>query len=272
MTITDHILEGVAFEKSQHVGGRITPRFLVMHYTAGGTAAGSVKAIANRGLSAHLFVDRDGTVIQTVPFGVMAFHAGESSWRGFEDLNRHSVGIEICNLGWLDERVGGGWTREGLGRVLPDGQVIVARHRNGGKEKGWEIYPETQLQVLEELTKALLAAYPTIQEVVGHDDIAPRRKVDPGPAFPMARFQALAPVSAPPPTIGKDLGLFEVVSKDTLNLRGGPGTDFKVLRSLDPGTTLRVLREDGAWRSVDLEGDGIPDGFVHGAFLRRISA
>jgi N-acetylmuramoyl-L-alanine amidase len=271
MKITDHVLEGVPFDRSQHVGGRITPRFLVMHYTAGGSAAGSVQAIAQRGLSAHLFVDRDGTVIQTVPFNVMAFHAGESSWRGFNGLNRHSIGIEIANLGWLDRRVAGGWTRKDLGVTVPEGHVIVARHRKGGPEMAWETFPEAQLQAVEALTAAILGAYPEIQEVVGHDDISLSGKVDPGPAFPMDRFQAIraAPVD---PLAANDLGLFEVVAKDTLNLRGGPGTDFKVLRALDPGTTLRVLREDGDWRMVDLERDGVPDGFVHGAFLRRIGA
>lgn len=272
MPITNHILDGVSFERSSHIGGTITPRFLVMHYTAGGSAAGSVRAIAERGLSAHLFVDRDGTVIQTVPFNVMAFHAGESSWRGFIGLNRHSIGIEIANLGWLDQRVAGGWTRKGLGVTVPDSKVIVARHRKGGKEMAWETFPEAQLKAVEALTAAILGAYPEIQEVVGHDDISLSGKVDPGPAFPMERFQAIGPGAAPDPLAQNDLGLFEVVAKDTLNLRGGPGTDFKVLRALDPGTRLRVLREDGAWRMVDLENDGIPDGFVHGTFLRRLGA
>ncbi len=201
MQITNHMLEGVAFDRSQHVGGTITPHFLVMHYTAGGSAAGSVKAIARRGLSAHLFVDRDGTMIQTVPFNIMALHAGQSSWRGVQDLNRHSIGIEIANLGWLDQRVAGGWTREDLGVTVPDGQVVVARHRTGGQEMAWEVFPERQLQAVEALTAAILAAYPSIEEVVGHDDISLSGKVDPGPAFPMARFRAIgaaAPVAAAP--------------------------------------------------------------------------
>ncbi len=191
MTITSHILDGVSFDRSSHIGGAITPRFLVLHYTAGGSAAGSVRAIAERGLSAHLFVDRDGSVIQTVPFNIMALHAGQSRWRGVQDLNRHSIGIEIANLGWLDRRVAGGWTRDGIGRAIPASEVIVARHKKGGAEMAWEVFPEPQLRAVERLAALILASYPTIEEVVGHDDISLSGKVDPGPAFPMERFQAI---------------------------------------------------------------------------------
>ncbi len=273
MQVLKNRLEGVPFDASPHVGGAITPRFIVMHYTAGGSALGSVRAIKDRGLSAHLFVERDGAIVQTVPFNVEAFHAGPSTWRGFDGLNGHAIGIEIANLGFLDRQVPGGWTREGLGRVLPADQVVVARHRNGGKLMAWEVFPELQMQAVMAITLALRAAYPTIQEVVGHDDIAPTRKVDPGPAFPMARFQSLGGGAAASGTLAeKDLGQFEVVVRDELNLRGGPGTGFAVVKKLAPGTTLRVKREDGEWRLVDLQGDGVPDGFVHAAFLRRIGS
>ncbi|MGX9963668.1 N-acetylmuramoyl-L-alanine amidase [Roseomonas sp. F4] len=267
MQIEAHRLRDTLFEPTEHMGPEITPRFLVMHYTAGGSARNSVRAIQDRGLSAHIFVDRDGTVIQTVPFNRLAYHAGASHWRGHDGLNTSSIGIEIANLGWLDRKEGAGWTRAGLNRVLPAEEVVVAAHRNGGPIMGWEAYPEAQLKAVEALTRAILTAYPTIQEVVGHDDISPGRKQDPGPAFPMARFQNLRSALA-----ANDLGAFEVASRDTLNLRGGPGTGFAVLRKLPPGTMLRVLREDGDWRLVDLQGDAVPDGFVHGAFLRRMGA
>ncbi|NGM20617.1 SH3 domain-containing protein [Roseomonas stagni] len=273
MQVKRNRLEGVPFDATPHVGGRITPRFIVMHYTAGGSALGSVRAIRDRGLSAHLFVERDGSVIQTVEFNVAAFHAGPSAWRGFNGLNGHSIGIEIANLGFLDRRVGDGWTRDGLGRVLAADQVVVARHRNGGPEMGWEAFPEPQLKAVEAITLALRAAYPTIQEVVGHDDIAPARKVDPGPAFPMRRFQALGGGAAGSGSLAEnDFGEFEVVVRDELNLRGGPGPAFAVVAKLAPGTKLRVLREEGDWRLVDLQGDGVQDGFVHGAFLRRLGS
>jgi N-acetylmuramoyl-L-alanine amidase len=267
MQIEAHRLRDCLFEATPHMGREITPRFLVMHYTAGGSARNSVRAIQDRGLSAHFFVDRDGTVIQTVPCDRLAHHAGPSHWRGHDGLNGCSIGIEIVNLGWLDRKEDAGWTRAGLGRVLSEAEVVVAAHKNGGRAMGWEAYPEAQLKAVEALTRAILTAYPTIQEVVGHDDISPGRKQDPGPAFPMARFQNLDAALA-----ANDLGAFEVASRDNLNLRGGPGTGFTVLRKLDPGARLRVLREEGDWRLVDLQGDAVPDGFVHGAFLRRVGA
>jgi N-acetylmuramoyl-L-alanine amidase len=271
MEIKNNKLEGVPFDKSPHVGGTIVPRFIVMHYTAGGSALNSVRAIRERGLSAHLFVDRDGGVIQTVPFTTAAFHAGPSEWKGFVGLNQHAIGIEIANLGFFDQKTADGWTREGLGRVFRDQEVVVAPHKNGGPAIAWEIFPDAQLRAVAEITEALRSAYPSIQEVVGHDDIAPKRKVDPGPAFPMARFQTIGGGAAGSGSLKEnDHGLFEVIGRDTLNLRGGPGTTFAVLQSLPPGTQLRVLREDDDWRMVDLQSDGTADGFVHGAFLRRV--
>ncbi|OYW09955.1 MAG: hypothetical protein B7Z53_01905, partial [Rhodospirillales bacterium 12-71-4] len=202
----------------------------------------------------------------------LAHHAGPSQWRGHVGLNTCSIGVEIANLGWLDRREAGGWTRAGLGRSLAEDQVLVCAHRQGGPVMGWEAYPEAQLQAVAALTLAIRAAYPTIQEVVGHDDIAPRRKQDPGPAFPVARFQQLGGAAGSGTLADNDLGLFEVVARDGLNLRGGPGPGFEVKATLPPRTRLRVLWEDGAWRQVDLQGDAVPDGFVHGAYLRRIAA
>ena len=154
LDVKRHRFEGIQFDESPHVGGKITPRFIVMHYTAGGSALSSVRAIRERGLSAHLFVDRDGGIIQTVPFNVAAFHAGPSSWRGFDGLNQHSIGIENANFGFFDRRTSDGWTRTGL-RTFASHEVLVARHKNGGPEMAWELYPEAQLRALD----AIVAAY-----------------------------------------------------------------------------------------------------------------
>ncbi|WP_439599197.1 N-acetylmuramoyl-L-alanine amidase [Falsiroseomonas sp.] len=272
MQVRNHILEDVPFDASPHIGAAITPRFLVMHYTAGGSALNSVRAIRDRGLSAHFFVDRDGAIIQTVPCNRLAYHAGPSHWRGHDGLNSCAIGIEIANLGWLDRKEAGGWTRGGLTRVLPEAEVVVAAHKNGGRSMGWEAYPEAQLKAVAALTEAIRKAYPSIQEVVGHDDISPGRKQDPGPAFPLARFQHLGGAAGSGTLAENDFGTFEVSAREELNLRGGPGTGFAVLRKLSPGSRLRVLREEGDWRLVDLQGDAVPDGFVHGAFLRRLGA
>jgi N-acetylmuramoyl-L-alanine amidase len=193
MVIQDHRLAGAAFDASPHVGGIIVPRFIIMHYTAGGTAANSVGAIARRGLSAHFFVDRDGSIIQTVACNREAYHAGESAWQGYHNLNAHSIGIEVANLGWFDRQEAGGWTRDGFSRVMPPSLLVVARHKWGGRAMAWEVFPDAQLRALDDLTRALLAAYPTILDVAGHDEVSPGRKVDPGPAFPIARYRAMVP-------------------------------------------------------------------------------
>lgn len=271
MKIARNRLQGIRFESSDHTRGPMEPKFVVMHYTAGGSIDSSLRAINRRGLSAHLFVDREGGVVQTVDFTTRAIHAGASSWRGFTGLNRNSIGIEICNIGWLDQKTPTGWTRSDVGRVYPEHEVIVARHKNGGRTKAWELYPEPQLRALDEIVAALFDKYPSLQEVVGHDDISPKRKQDPGPAFPIERFQNIANSAGGSASLARDdLGQFEVAVRTTLNMRGGPGTNFDVVKSLKAGTVVRGLDEVDEWVAIDLEDDGVKDGFVHGAFLRRI--
>jgi len=99
-------------------------------------------------VSAHLLVRRDGLVIQFVPFGLRAWHAGDSNWCGREACNDYSIGIEL----------------EGTDE-LP--------------------YEPAQYRQLAALTAALCRAYPGLgpERIVGHSDIAPGRKTDPGPSF-----------------------------------------------------------------------------------------
>lgn len=106
-----------------------------------------------RGLkvSAHFFIRRDGSLIQCVPCGLRAWHAGASTWRDRERCNDFSIGIEL----------------EGS-----DDQPFT----------------DAQYAALIPLLKALQQAYP-IQDVVGHSDIAPGRKTDPGPRFDWQRVR-----------------------------------------------------------------------------------
>lgn len=108
-----------------------------------------------RGLrvSAHFLIRRTGEILQFVPCGRRAWHAGESAWRGRVRCNDFSVGIEL----------------EGADTVP---------------------YTDRQYAALAALAAALSRAYP-IEDVVGHADIAPGRKTDPGPAFDWPRFRAL---------------------------------------------------------------------------------
>lgn len=188
MTVgSDHWLVGAV--RKPVPGGRGMPvrRYLVMHFTAGASAESSIswwKQPAAKGASAHIVIDRDGTVYQCRPFNVTAGHAGVSRWVDrvtgveYKNLNSSSIGIELAN---------GGDTYPTKFSALPP---VKARHKNqpNGPEREWEAYPEAQLKAAEEVCAAIRRRY-DIDDVLGHDEIAPSRKTDPGPAFPMASFR-----------------------------------------------------------------------------------
>lgn len=151
-----------------------TRRFLVIHFTSGASAESSInfwKTPAAKGASAHVVIDRDGTIYQCRPFNMSCGHAGISKWKGFVGLNSCSIGIELANAG-DDTALAKRWSK------LP---LVKARHKNGGPEQEWEAYPQAQVAACAAVAKALVSRY-KLDDVVGHDDIAPARKNDPGPA------------------------------------------------------------------------------------------
>jgi N-acetyl-anhydromuramoyl-L-alanine amidase len=109
--------------------------------------------VADLKVSAHLLIRRDGSIIQFVLFSQKAWHAGISSFQGKEGCNEYSIGIEL---------------------------------------EGTDTYPYTpeQYQQLAEVTRLLMHTYPAITQdrIVGHSDIAPGRKTDPGPVFDWQHF------------------------------------------------------------------------------------
>jgi len=115
------------------------------------------ETIAELRVSAHLFIRRDGEVVQFVPLHRRAWHAGVSCWEGRERCNDYSVGIEL------------------------EGADDTA-------------YAEAQYEALSSLLRCLQAAYPALSpaRVVGHSDVAPGRKTDPGPAFDWGRLPGAA--------------------------------------------------------------------------------
>lgn len=191
MKITaDHWLEGVT---RQHIPGGNTMairRALVIHFTAGATGQSSIdfwRTPAAKGASAHVVIERDGTVIQCRPFNRTCGHAGVSKWRDpktgtlYQGLNSCSIGIELANAGSDNGALS--WARK-----QPGFKSLRAKHRNGGPEMEWECYPASQIAALTEVSEALVAHY-RLDDVTGHDCIAPARKDDPGPAFDMLRFR-----------------------------------------------------------------------------------
>ncbi|AVJ17018.1 N-acetylmuramoyl-L-alanine amidase [Serratia sp. MYb239] len=138
-------------------------RFLVMHYTAEDFHT-SLKTLTDEHVSAHYLLPAHPrreyarpTVYQLVPESMRAWHAGASSWRGRTQLNDTSIGIEIVNRGFSRSML---FTR-------------------------WQPYSAEQIALLIPLSRDIIRRY-DIQpvDVVGHSDIAPQRKQDPGPLFP----------------------------------------------------------------------------------------
>jgi N-acetylmuramoyl-L-alanine amidase len=182
------------FVTSPNIGGVVLPELLVIHNTEGQTVEGAVATLTKRTedptkrKSAHLVIGRDGSIVQLVLFNRVAWHAGASAWKGRTRVNSFSVGIELDNAGPL-AKAGKAW-RAGFKRDYPEDDVVVAVHPGDAKhiEKGWHRYTERQLDVLLEVSRVLVASYP-IRDMVGHDEISPGRKWDPGPAFNMSEFR-----------------------------------------------------------------------------------
>ncbi|WP_439575990.1 N-acetylmuramoyl-L-alanine amidase [Phreatobacter sp.] len=175
----------VPFRQTPHGGARMKPSLLLIHYTAGLTAGSAISWFldARSKASAHLVVARDGAATQLMAFDRTCWHAGKSQWKGVDGLNSRSIGIEIVNAGRL-VRSGGGW-KSWSGEAIANEQVLVARHPNEREAAGWHTYSAAQIGAVTAIGAALHRAY-GFRDVLGHEDVSPGRKVDPGPAFPLA--------------------------------------------------------------------------------------
>ena len=144
-------------------------QFLVIHFTNEGWAS-SLKTLteaSSRPVSSHYLVRDDPPVVyRLVDEGRRAWHAGLSSWRRVTSLNATSIGIEIVNAG-----------EKGSPQGTPPGELVFAE------------YPRAQIDAVLALVKDIVKRHAIKPEnIVGHSDIAPQRKVDPGPKFPWKRL------------------------------------------------------------------------------------
>jgi N-acetylmuramoyl-L-alanine amidase len=131
---------------------------LVLHYTGMQSAEAALDRLCDpkARVSAHYVIDRAGIVWRLVPEVRRAFHAGVSCWQGERDLNFPSIGIEIVNP---------------------------------GHEWGYCPFPEAQMAAVEGLCRDILSRHPILpSRIVGHSDIAPDRKADPGELFDWPRL------------------------------------------------------------------------------------
>jgi N-acetylmuramoyl-L-alanine amidase len=133
---------------------------LVLHYTGMESATAALQRMGDAAsrVSAHYMIDEDGAVTRLVDEGERAWHAGVACWRGSSDVNGRSVGIELVNP---------------------------------GHEFGYRPFPEPQMTGLENLARDILSRHPIdARNVVGHSDVAPARKIDPGELFDWQRLAA----------------------------------------------------------------------------------
>jgi len=127
---------------------------VVIHYTGMESAKAALDWLCDvqAEVSAHYLIEEDGTTHQMVPEDKRAWHAGVASWRGETDVNSRSIGIELVN---------------------------------SGHEFGYQPFPEAQIIALITLCKGILSRHPIPpRNVIGHSDVAPTRKRDPGELFP----------------------------------------------------------------------------------------
>ena len=133
--------------------GRL-PDMILLHYTGMPDAEGAINKLCSAGseVSAHYIVLEDGRIVQCVPEAKRAWHAGISSWAGDEDINSCSIGIEIINR---------------------------------GHDGGYPEFPSRQIAAVIALCRGIILRrnIPS-HRVLGHSDVAPARKKDPGEKFP----------------------------------------------------------------------------------------
>lgn len=148
---------GVRWRPSPNFGprpDRTEPSLLVLHYTAMESSAAALDRLCDseHGVSAHYLVSESGNVIQMVDEAYRAWHAGTGAWGAIDDVNSHSIGIELAN-------------------------------------RGDHPFAAAQMSALEDLLTDILDRHSIAPErIIGHSDMAPGRKIDPGLRFDWARL------------------------------------------------------------------------------------
>ena len=198
----------VEFRQSPNVSsGTKDVRFIVLHYDGASNETSAVNWLTDprSKVSCDLHISKSGKVVQMAKFNQITWHVGASAWNGLTGLNKYAIGIEQQNENAQSE-----WT-------------------------------ETQIIRCIEVCKALVAAYPSITEILAHSEVATPagRKDDPGPKFPMDRVRR------------EVFGMVTKVTTSGLNLRSGPGINFGVLKVLPRGTSVNVLSISGSWSNVE---------------------
>ena len=264
MKIVDHLLEGSGVKHTQtpnfykppfHTSTKL-PDAIVIHYTAMTNATDAIKVLTTKkpeggNASAHLVIGKKGEFTQLAKFNQRTWHAGESSYNGRKGYNSLSIGIEIDNVGWLKKQPNGKYSRVRLAAEYDQDQVIHERHFNPNvRYEYWERYTDEQITSVFEVCELLRQHYGII-EILGHDEIAPERKQDPGPAFPMDELKSEVLSDRSGEAVeGR-------VNTDLLNIRTGAGVNFeKVAQPLNQHAPVEILEEKNGWYKVKTKIEG----------------
>ncbi|MDO9431668.1 MAG: N-acetylmuramoyl-L-alanine amidase [Phenylobacterium sp.] len=222
----------------------VPPDILVLHYTGMKTGPEALARLrdAESKVSSHYLVEEDGRVFRLVPEERRAWHAGVSSWKGESDINGRSIGIEIVNP---------------------------------GHEFGYRSFPEAQVAAVIDLVADIRTRW-SIEDsrIIGHSDVAPDRKQDPGELFPWKQLaQAghglwVEPDAAPglPLSEGEEgAGVFALQAGFTRL-----GYDCAPSGKYDAHTTAVVRAFQRHWRQEQV--DGVADGMTRARLIALLRA
>ncbi|RMF09253.1 MAG: N-acetylmuramoyl-L-alanine amidase [Alphaproteobacteria bacterium] len=218
---------------------------VVLHYTGMESMAAALARMldVNAKVSAHYMIDKDGSLYRLVDETHRAWHAGVSYWAGERDINSISIGIELVNPG----------------------------HAYPGYAGGYRPFPEAQMATLEALLGEVMARHRILpSRVLGHSDVAPARKKDPGELFDWERLAAAGLAEMPQaadPAPGPDLApgaTGEAVSRLQAALARF-GYDIAETGRYDEPTTLVVAAFQRHYRRARV--DGIADGETRGRLI-----
>lgn len=268
--VSENTSEKINIKKSPNARYNIIAKYLVIHYTAGDTADSAINWFMtnqNKGnpdrIAAHIVVDIDGSITQLVPFNRRANHAGYSVWDRVTGFNDHSIGIEIVNPGFLEKLTDGSYRRKigqdknkkPIYKTYPASiaqNLFIGNHKHkfwtGSDNHLWFQFPKAQLDAVYKLSALLVSSYQLIT-AVGHDDISPARKPDPGPAFPWDEFKMS--VFGKTDNVGK---IYKVTENGT-KFRIAPSRENTPIKSLQKDYEVGLIETNGSWFKVYLVND-----------------
>ncbi|MBA4794949.1 N-acetylmuramoyl-L-alanine amidase [Phenylobacterium sp.] len=222
----------------------VPPDLIVLHYTGMATGQGALDRLRDpeAKVSSHYLVEEDGRIFSLVAEERRAWHAGVSFWKGETDVNGRSIGIEIVNP---------------------------------GHDLGYRPFPEAQIAAVIDLIADIRTRWMvTDARIIGHSDVAPSRKIDPGELFPWRRLAEaghglwVEPPPAPGPALAEGeegAGVFALQAGLTRL-----GYDCAPSGRFDAGTATIVSAFQRHWRPEKV--DGVADGETRARLIALLRA